>query len=450
VSDPRVGDRIGRFELVESIGRGGNALVFRARDAETDVALKVLKTRKVDSEPYSRFRREIETVRSLGRRGGVLPVLDSHLPEKLGRGDRAWLAMPLATRIDHALTDAELPAIVRAVASLAATLASLRADIGLVHRDLKPQNLYVYEDSFAVGDFGLVALPDAEHLTAPGKVIGPANFVAYEMMERPLESDPAPADVYSIAKTLWVLATGQRWPPPGHQPAGQSPSIGQYRPHAQAPALDRLIDRATQLNAAERPTMSAFADDLEVWLEQPPPPPGLADLSAVGAELRRRVAPEVEASAARDRLHAAVYALSERLERRLEPATEVLREAYPNVASADGSWLTRQLGTRQTFGSRAVVGAYAVGATLRWENEKRLLVLRYGALLELLEDARIRVSSAISVGHDDTLGGGAQWMGEATEAAAESLAAEHLIDAAANELVSRLPEFAAQFAERMA
>ena len=216
----RTGERFGHFEVLERIGGGGNADVYRATDGERDVAIKLLRTRQVDSEPYARFRREIAILGALGERPGILPLLDHHLPERLTSGQRAWLAMPIAARIDHALVDAELAEIVAAIAAIAETLAALQANPGLAHRDLKPQNLYVYGDGFAVGDFGLVSYPDAERLTAPGKVIGPANFVAYEMMENPLSADPAPADVYSLAKTLWVLVTGSRWPPPG-APASQ-------------------------------------------------------------------------------------------------------------------------------------------------------------------------------------------------------------------------------------
>lgn len=324
MAEPRVGDRLGPFELLQHVGSGGNADVFRAGDGEREIALKVLRNRRVESEPYARFRREIETLCTLGERPGILPLLDFHLPETLGKGQRAWLAMPLATRIDQALAESELSEIVQAVAAIANTLAELHAHSGLAHRDLKPQNLYLSDDVFVVGDFGLVAFPDAERLTAPGKVIGPANFVAYELMENPLDADPAPADVYSLAKALWVLSTSSRWPPPGHQPAGDSPSVGAYRPHLHAVALDRLVDRSTRLNPAERPPMSTFAADLKVWLELPPPNPELTDLAALGAELRRRSAPHVEASAAASRLDAAAYALSERLEQRLEPATTLI------------------------------------------------------------------------------------------------------------------------------
>jgi serine/threonine protein kinase len=131
-----------------------------------------------------------------------------------------------SARTVHPRSEADLPAIVAAVASIADTLATLRREHGLTHRDIKPQNLYRHDGTFVVGDFGLVAVPDAEALTAPGKLVGPANFVAWEMMAKEPGVNPAPADVYSLAKTLWVLAAGANWPPPGHQPAGDNHGVG--------------------------------------------------------------------------------------------------------------------------------------------------------------------------------------------------------------------------------
>ena len=131
---------MGRFELLEYIGGGGNADVYRAGDGENELALKVLRNRRVASEPYARFRREIEVLGTLGERPGILPLLDHDLPETLRRGQRAWLTMPLAKRIDDALVDAELMEIVGAIAAIAKTLAELQASSGLAHRDLKPQN----------------------------------------------------------------------------------------------------------------------------------------------------------------------------------------------------------------------------------------------------------------------------------------------------------------------
>jgi hypothetical protein len=73
------------------------------------------------------------------------------------------------------------------------------------------------------------------------------------------------ADVYSLAKALWCLATGNPNPPEGHQSADNPYSIATMRPHGGAHALDVLVDRATQLAPASRPSMGEFAAELRRW-----------------------------------------------------------------------------------------------------------------------------------------------------------------------------------------
>ena len=89
--------------------------------------MKVINETKADQESYVRFAREVTTLRNLGPQPGVLPMLDSHLPENPGKNDRAWLAMPIATPIEKALDGRSLQDVVAAVAAIAQTLARLQA-----------------------------------------------------------------------------------------------------------------------------------------------------------------------------------------------------------------------------------------------------------------------------------------------------------------------------------
>src|SRR5438067_1283835 len=136
--------RVGRWTLQNELGEGGNATVWRAIEDKTgkEVALKVLHSHKPAKEPYQRFVREIETLRGLANRPGILPLIDAHLPDAPGPNDPAWLAMPVATPIDRALKGAHLETVVTALAEIAETLAVLASEEGLGHRDIKPGNLY--------------------------------------------------------------------------------------------------------------------------------------------------------------------------------------------------------------------------------------------------------------------------------------------------------------------
>jgi serine/threonine protein kinase len=208
---------VGPWTLHETLGRGGNATVWKATrpESETPVALKLINTTKVEKEPYQRFVREIGFLREHLAVPRVLPLLDAHLPDHPTKADPPWLAMPIAVPIATALEGKPLADVVAAMAAIADTLARLQRDFNIAHRDIKPGNLYELDGAWLIGDFGLVALPDADTLTAEGRQVGPAHYTAYEMILNPTTADPHPADVYSLGKTLWCWPPGRR----GHRRA---------------------------------------------------------------------------------------------------------------------------------------------------------------------------------------------------------------------------------------
>lgn len=119
----------------------------------------------------------------------------------------------------------------------------------------------------AVSDFGLATFPSKESLTAEGKKIGPVYYKAPEMLNEAANARPGPADVYSLAKSFWVLASGQNYPLPGQF----SRNFEQFRISAwvtdkRAWMLESLLDRATDPNPDRRPTMGQFADELQAYL----------------------------------------------------------------------------------------------------------------------------------------------------------------------------------------
>lgn len=293
-ADPQ---RIGPWTVGECIGSGGNAKVYQATrpGADESVALKVIFSKKADSEPYQRFVREVDFLRELTIDDGVLPLVDASVPNRPTSQNPAWLAMPVAVPIARALSGASLEIVVEAVAAVAETLASL-AERGIAHRDIKPGNLYYLDGRWLVGDFGLIDVPDLDQLTMEGKPIGPVHFTAYELLvSAATVEDARSADVYSLGKTLWVLATEQRYPPGGHQQAGASRGyeIADLRPHPYARELDQLVDSMTRLNPPTRPAMAQVARDLASWRQLTNERPDMA-IDDVRARLQSKLQPVLE------------------------------------------------------------------------------------------------------------------------------------------------------------
>jgi serine/threonine protein kinase len=268
----KVGDVLGGWELKELLGIGGNAEVWRAsKPGVPDVALKRLREVRQESERYRRFRDEIQFLREHGGHPGVLPLHEVNLPEKPDRRDPPWFTMPVARRLDESLSPSRrLRDVVAAMATIATTLADLH-ERGISHRDIKPSNLYFFNDSYRIGDFGLVAYPGKEDHTTNERGMGPIHFFAPEMLIGPADADGALADVWSFAKSLFVLATGRRYPPPGEQRvANRLHTIAGNVREPDAGTLDALIERCTQLEPALRPSMKDVALSLSEWLTLPP------------------------------------------------------------------------------------------------------------------------------------------------------------------------------------
>ncbi|MGE0708678.1 MAG: protein kinase [Planctomycetota bacterium] len=201
----------GRYELVEELGRGGMGVVFRARDllGGGDVAVKLLLAAGLERQ-VKRFEREALALRSLAHRNVVeihavgvhrgLPylVLDFVAGESL---ERRIQRGPLAPR-----AAAEL------VGALADALSHVHAR-GVLHRDLKPDNVLLEPDGTPrLTDFGLAGdlLGDAERLTNTGAMLGTPGYWPPEQLRGIREEVGPPADVYGLGGILYAALTQRR------------------------------------------------------------------------------------------------------------------------------------------------------------------------------------------------------------------------------------------------
>ena len=441
MAELRPGTRVGPWTLKRQLGSGGNATVWAATrtEGEGELALKVLNTSKADREPYRRFVREINFLKDLKDTTGILPMADAHLPAKPSGLDRPWLAMPVAKGIANALTGARLEGVIAALSAITATLTRL-ADLGVAHRDIKPANLYQLVDAWLVGDFGLVRIPDIEELTRSGRPLGPAHFTAYEMIQDPTNADPHPADVYSLGKTLWVLATGQHYPPEGHQPAdSRGFSIADYRPHPHASALDRLVDRMTKLRPTERPTMAQVARDLQSWTHLASEPVAL-DVSSIRARLREKLAAELTADDLLQQQKNQAHAAVRRFQELLAPLNQSLQEVHPS-AEIDlmSDKLTQNiLRTREGMGKPPAVFLWQRCSQIGSGPAHHRYTLRMGRSVELAHDGELTVRTLIAVGYPTLGGDNHLWQSQPSSAPVGTLEAERLLQDVVDELKDQL------------
>jgi eukaryotic-like serine/threonine-protein kinase len=320
---PQPGDLIAdRFELEELVGTGGMSTVFRAHDLQLDrrVAIKILHEHYAsDPEYLERFRREARAVARLSH-PNIVTVID--------RGDddgRQYIVFEYVegeNLKELVLHSGRLP--VRRALELALAIAdglSFAHERGLVHRDVKPQNVLLSGDGdVKVTDFGIARSLHVEHgVTQTGTVLGTGEYLAPEQASgKPVS---AATDVYSLGVVLWELLAGDV-PFVGENFVAVAlrhvnelpPDLRERRPDV-SPRLAAAVDRALAKDPARRfPSMAAFAKELRACLAEPAgavaPPPARDD--AALTVVTRPAAPSRRARprrATRSRRRPLLYAL---------------------------------------------------------------------------------------------------------------------------------------------
>ena len=221
-----VPERLGDFEIVAEIGRGGFGIVYRARQVSLsrDVALKVLYEHRVHTrEEVSRFEREAHAAARLDHPAVVSVYAwgqdQGHffIAQKLvGDGHT------LADRLNEMKSSGEPPkGYFREVAGILARVADGLGhahEKGVVHRDMKPSNILLDEKGRPyLGDFGLAKVEDGLELSRTGDFAGSPYYMSPEQADSRRGDVDHRADIYGLGVTLYELITLQ---PPFH---GRSP-----------------------------------------------------------------------------------------------------------------------------------------------------------------------------------------------------------------------------------
>ncbi|QDI90564.1 Stk1 family PASTA domain-containing Ser/Thr kinase [Salicibibacter halophilus] len=203
-----IGERIdGRYEVQAYIG-GGMAHVYRARDIilERDVAVKVLQPQHVDDDAFvRRFRREAEAATSLVHTN-IVDIYD------LGENDGIFYIvmeyMRNNTLKDKIVNEGALPfpEAMRIFSELTSAIAYAHEQ-GIIHRDIKPQNILLDEDgTVKVTDFGIARASSAATITQTNSVLGSVHYMSPEQARAGTLTTKT--DIYAIGVTLFEMVTG--------------------------------------------------------------------------------------------------------------------------------------------------------------------------------------------------------------------------------------------------
>ncbi len=295
--------KLEKYEVLEELGHGGMATVYRARDSSLDrlVALKILHPHlQRTSEARARFTREAKSVAKL-RHPHILEIYDYSGESS----DETYIAAELLTGPtvkDFVLQQKDLPPEIAACIALqlAEALSEAHAK-GIIHRDVKPENVMIHQDRCVkLTDFGIAHMVDTHTFTATGQILGSPGHMAPEQVEG--GTCDVRSDVFSLGTVLYFCATG-RLPFIGRNPhhllklllEGEYPDALRIRPEIGAD-LAAIMDRALSRGPADRyQSAAAMAEDLRAFLaamgvEQPEETLAryLASPDEVGPEMRER------------------------------------------------------------------------------------------------------------------------------------------------------------------
>jgi len=272
--------RLGNYEILEEIGRGGMGVIYRARQRHSRriVAVKRVLSYHADSrETLARFRREAQAAASLDH-PNILPIYEVSESEdglpffsmKFAPGGTLQQVAP-ALRTDPRQCVALVAKVARAV--------QYAHSRGILHRDLKPGNILLDgRGEPLVGDFGLAKwLDTTSDLTRTLTIFGTPGYIAPEQASAAANQLKPTADVYSLGAILFDLLAGR-------PPFLGSHALSVIRQASESPApklrtLSKLADRDLETicsrcldrePTARYPSAHDLAEDLERWLEGRP------------------------------------------------------------------------------------------------------------------------------------------------------------------------------------
>lgn len=268
---PHVDDA--RYQIIERVGEGAIATVWKAVDLQTNepVAIKLMRTKQMVPETVQRLAQEVDILRRL-QHPNIVRVLGAGTAQDEGAPYMVleWLESVTLRQYLHRRPKPDAKKVLEVVGAVASAMTAAH-ELGVVHRDLKPENVLLcgpYQDTVKVVDFGMAKLPVAmaRLVTLRSTLFGTPQYMAPERARgRPVS--PA-TDVYALGVMTYEMLAGRR-------PFESDDAGGLLRMHVNAPvpplpevapAVEAVLLEALAKDPSQRPSAARFAEDLGLAL----------------------------------------------------------------------------------------------------------------------------------------------------------------------------------------
>lgn len=265
-----------QYKYIKKIGAGGNGVVNLVKNSKgEEFAQKVLKN--ISEKAYQRFKDEIEVLSKLNNKDGIIPLIDFYFPETIDKNNPPYYIMPVCVDLKEYLETLNLEKMYSLLFDICRSIKYLHSN-DIAHRDIKPENILILDNKPVIADFGLVTFPHKKDISNKNEKIGPKWTIAPEMERISSVAEYKKADIYSLAKTIWMIITKQWQGFEGQYIAHSNISVnnfvklcinessmaGVWHYHSLV-LLDKLLIQATDNDPDKRPNIDAFLEDFEYW-----------------------------------------------------------------------------------------------------------------------------------------------------------------------------------------
>ena len=256
-------EKYGNWTLLDRKNSSGNGEVWVCKNnLKEKRAIKLL--RKNHFTAYQRFTDEINTIIKNEDIRGIIKIEDSYLPTDYAN-NVPFYVMPLGESFLQNIEGKSFEEKIDVIIKIATCLAELH-DRAFTHRDIKPANLLFIDNEPFLIDFGLVDFPDKADITKNKEKIGPKWTMAPEIIRQSGgKIDYTKADIYSLAKTLWITIMENNMGFEGQYNVDTILQIKNKYPHEYTTPIDKLLTECTDNDPKIRPNIHKFLSELKEW-----------------------------------------------------------------------------------------------------------------------------------------------------------------------------------------